>query len=66
MSQNNLYTRAYAVGYYYGRLSVEVAMTEQDQVYRNLPAFQEGFANGVTDFLEIDLPISALAEQEHV
>ncbi len=63
----DLYTKCFAVGYYYGRalsampLQCKPAIPEQDSAIENYPAFEAGYKAGVEDFENIDLPFAALS-----
>ena len=61
----NTYTKAFAIGYYYGRgCLTDIDMPSEDQAYQSHQGFKDGLAAGRNDFIEIDLPIAALSSKE--
>jgi len=63
---NKVYLHAYARGYYFGRtmgfIPNDEDMSAEDQAYAKNQGFLDGFAAGVHDFEEIDLPKEALSQ----
>ena len=58
----DLYTKAYAVGYFYGRamMDIKMGMPEEDQALQDHAGFKAGIQAGFEDFQNVDLPIAAL------
>ena len=61
-SSTSSYTRAYAVGYYYGRAlqNTGATMPEEDLALKDHTGFQLGVEDGFRDFQDIDLTNQAL------
>ena len=60
--QVDIYTKAYAVGYFYGRamMDIKMGMPEEDQALQDHAGFKAGVMAGFLDFQNIDLPTQAL------
>jgi len=60
----SLFTKAYAVGYFYGRalMDVKMGMPAEDQALQDHYGFKAGMEDGFRDYQEIDLPKYALSQ----
>lgn len=59
----NPYSIAYALGYFYGRAHGTIpVLPEQDEYHAKNAGFNDGFAAGMRDWQDVDLPRAALDE----
>lgn len=65
----DLYTKSYAIGYFYGRvypsyLADGITMPPQDHYIRDHVSFKDGFEAGQRDFQDVDLPMEAISQEQ--